>query len=224
MFKKVSNGLLAALLCAQISWASPTGLNNIPTTDVAPDRTLVAQTWLTTGGEMKPLYVTGAKYGTINRMELGIDSKVGSGKSGPVALQAKLKVFGSDFGFSALAGTEGITFDGDISENIVPYVVASQDLKISEDVQLFRLHAGYGFQKHNFSVFGGVDRSFKIWGQEFIPRSDIKQVNDGRDLLISAGFLLTLPFNLALETWLNIPTEDGAEESMTIKLDYIMKF
>ena len=70
----------------------------------------------------------------------------------------------------------------------------------------------------------GVDRVFAVWEQELVLRSDLKQVNDGDDLLVSAGFLLTLPFNLALESWLSIPTESGAEESVTVKLNYIIKF
>ncbi len=88
----------------------------------------------------------------------------------------------------------------------------------------FRINAGYGFKKDNFGVFGGVDRAFEVLGQDLVLRNDIKQVNDMDDLLISTGFLLTLPFNLALESWLSIPTASGAEESVVVKFNYIINF
>lgn len=224
MVKKILSFVFFILLVSKVCWASPTGLNNIPTTDVVGDRTLVWQGWLTTGDGAKPVWTTGFKYGILDRIEVGADSKLGAGDAGPVALQGKLKVNDFDFGFSSLVGVEGITFEGDIKDDLVPYLTVSQDIRLNEDLQLFRLHGGYNFQKDNFAVFTGVDRSFEVFNQELILRTDMKQVNDGDDLLISAGFLLTLPFNLILENWLNIPTESGKEESVTIKLNYVLKF
>lgn len=208
-----------------LCFASPTGLNNIPTTDVVPDKTLVLQTWLTSGEDAKPVYVAGFKYGIIDRVEVGLDSKIGSVTGGPVALQGKLKIFESDIGFASLAGVEGITFESNrrIEDDILPYFALSQDIRINEDLQLIRLHGGYIFQKNNFGFFFGADRTFDVLEQTLILRSDIKQVNDMDDLLISGGFLFTLPFNLVLESWLNIPTQSGKEESVTVKLNYVIK-
>lgn len=216
-YKKIAVAIIVLLLSDQLLWASPTGLNNIPTTDVESDKTLVLQSWLVTGEDANPLYFTGAKYGILDKIEIGVDSKVGSGDAGPVTLQSKLKVFDFDFGLGGLIGAEGITF-GNIDENLVPYAVLSQDLKF------LRLHEGYGFQKDNFSMFFGVDKTIKFFEQDLILRSDLKQVNDRDDLLISGGFLLTLPFNLVFESWLSIPTEGGAQESVTVKLNYVIKF
>ena len=218
MRKKFIVFIIFLLPISQICWASPTGLNNIPTTDVVGDKTLVLQGWLTAGEEMSPLYVTGFKYGIIDKLEIGLDSKVGSGDAGPIALQGKFKIIEFDFRFAALAGIEGITLDEDIGENIVPYVAISQDLKF------FRLHGGYNFQKDNFGLFFGIDKKFDIFEQELIVRSDLKQVNDGNNVLASGGILLTLPFNLALETWISVPSDDDDEESFTVKLNYIFKF
>lgn len=219
MCKQVIICVSLLLLAASPCWASPSGLNNIPTTDVVGDKTLVIQGWLTMEDEVKPLYITGFKYGILDMVELGLDSKVGSDDEGPIALQGKLKLIDFDFGLSALIGTEGVTFDGKIDENIVPYATISQDLKF------LRLHLGYNFQKDNFGVFSGVDKTIRLFGdQDLTLRSDVKQVNDGENFLISCGFLLTLPFNLALESWLSMPTKDDAEESVTVKLNYIIQF
>ncbi len=218
MYSKILSIVLLLLLAAQPCLATPTGLNNIPTTDVAGDKVLVVQGWTAVGSDTKPLYVTGFKYGALDIVEVGLDSKIGSDDEGPVALQGKFRFFESDAGFSALVGVEGITFEGDIDEDLVPYGVVTQDLKF------LRIHAGYNFQKDNFAVFGGVDRAFSVFGQALTFRGDVKQVNDGEDLLASGGFIVTLPFNFALESWLSIPTEDNAEESVVVKLNYIMKF
>ena len=206
------------VLIPQVLQASPTGLNNIPTTDVTGDKVLVLQAWQTTGHDAKPLYMTGFKYGILDKAEVGLDSKVGSGDAGPLAFQAKFKVLKLDSGFSALLGIEGMTTDDDFKDDITPYVAVSQDIK------LFRLHAGYGFQNDNFGAFGGADKTFKIYKQDFVLRSDLKQTNDGDALLISGGFLLTLPLNLVLESCLSIPTESKAEESVTVKLNYVVTF
>ena len=191
MYKAILS-CVVLLFAVQTCWASSTGLNNIPTTDVVGDRTLVWQGWLTTGDGAKPVWTTGFKYGILDKIEVGADSKLGAGDAGPVALQGKLKVSDFDFGFSSLVGVEGITFEGEIDDDIVPYFALSQDIRLNEDLQLFRLHGGYNFQKDNFAVFTGVDRTFEVFKQELILRSDLKQVNDGDNLLISTGFLLTL--------------------------------
>mgnify|MGYP001261621271 CR=1 FL=1 len=210
--------VIVFLLATQSAWASPTGLNNIPTTDVVGDKTLVLQGWLTAGDEMPPLYMTGFKYGIIDKLEIGLDSKVGSGDAGPIALQGKFRIIEFDFGFSALTGTEGITLDDEIGDNIVPYLAISQDLKF------FRLHGGYNFQKDNFGLFFGIDKKFDVFEQELILRSDLKQVKDGDNVLASGGILLTLPFNLVFETWISVPSDDNDEESFTVKLNYVFKF
>lgn len=199
-------------------WASATGLNNIPTTDVTPDKALVVQGWLATADGSKPVYMTGFKYGILGKAEAGIDSMVGSEEAGPVAAQFKLKIFEHEMGFAALGGAEGMTFNEDIDENIVPYVAVSQDIKY------LRFHGGYNFQKDNFGIFGGADATFPVFDEKLTVRGDLKQVDDGNELLASAGFLLTLPFDLILESWISIPSMDEANESVTVKLNYVISF
>ena len=191
---------------------------------VVGDKILVLQGWLTTGARAKPHWMSGFKYGILDKIEVGLDSKLGSGGAGPIAFQAKLKLAEFDFGFAALVGAEGIAVSTDIGDKITPYAVVSQDIDFPEHFKLFRITGGYNFQKDNFAIFGGIDRVFKLFGEELIIRGDLKQVNDGRDLLASGGFLLTLPFNLELEAWLSVPTESKTRESVTVKLDYVINF
>ena len=224
MIRNIISLAVVPLLFSQVCWASPTGLNNIPTTDVAGHKVLVLQSWLTTGNDAKPVWVTGFKQGILDKIEVGADGKVGSGDEGPVALQAKAKLIDLDSGFAGLVGIEGITFEGNIDKDMVPYLTVSQDIRLNDDFQIVRLHGGYSFQDDNLSMFTGADRTFEVFDQDLVLRSDLKQVNDGNNLLISGGFLLTLPFNVVLESWLNIPTESGKEESVTIKLNYVFNF
>ncbi|MBU3911497.1 MAG: hypothetical protein KKD90_02820, partial [Candidatus Omnitrophica bacterium] len=77
MKKKIPNfTLLLLLLGAQYCWATPTGLNNIATADVVPEKILVLQAFAEVGKDNKPDYFTGFKYGLVKNLEIGLDGRV----------------------------------------------------------------------------------------------------------------------------------------------------
>ena len=59
------------LFAAQVCWATPSGLNNIPTADVVPEKTLVFQGFAEVGKDNKPDWFAGFKYGLIENLEVG---------------------------------------------------------------------------------------------------------------------------------------------------------
>src|SRR5262245_35694791 len=79
--------LLGFLLATRQSSATSSGLNNIPTADTAPHRTLVFQGYPTFGARRSPSHFAGFKFGIDpweknrwrNRFEFGMDSYLGPG-------------------------------------------------------------------------------------------------------------------------------------------------
>ena len=88
---------LCLLALPLIAVASPSGLNNIPTTDTAPNLTLVVQEYTTVGAGRKPDHTAGFKFGLDpweqsewrNRFEVGLDGHFAPGDAGPAAFQVK---------------------------------------------------------------------------------------------------------------------------------------
>ena len=70
---------LLVLVCVGVLggsvWASPTGLNNIPTTDVVPKNVLVLQTWRNMADDTHTQSYVGMKFGPFRNAEIGIDWK-----------------------------------------------------------------------------------------------------------------------------------------------------
>lgn len=212
-------GVISLVMVGRVA-ASPSGLNNIPTADTAPAKTLVFQTWGVFARESSPTWTAGFMYGLINGVEVGADQKVGSGGEGPLTLQAKVLMPGlsDETPVRPLVGVANISDDTDDAGEMDPYVVLTFDTRFS------RFHVGYSFQEHNWAAFGGIDRTFTVMDRDLVLRGDVRQVVDGDEVLGSVGLLYVLPFNLVFEGWGSFASTDGAEESMTVKLNYVLSF
>ncbi len=203
-----------------MAWASPSGLNNIPTVDVVPRNVLVLQTWGNYMSGASPAYVAGFKYGLPAGIEIGLDSRVDSGDSGPLTGQAKwrLPLPGDESPYAMLVGVANVSDDRDEAGEADPYLVSGFDLGFA------RLSLGYSFQKDNYSVFAGVDKAFTLQSRGLVLRADVRQIDDGDEWLASAGLLHELPLNLVFEGWVSTSTADDAEEVLTTKLNYVIAF
>ncbi len=236
---------LAILLAAgSAAYATPSGLNNIPTADTPSQGDYVIQTYSTVGYGQKQDFNLGFKTGfdlKVLKLEVGVDSHISPGNGGPAVAQAKIAVpLGTGLPTIA-AGVANISFsdhDRRRAGDPFPYFVATQDLK------WFRVHAGIAEQFSQPLPFFGLDRTFKI--KSTVPAQDGK--SDGksgpkttvkeRDLfmlcgdgiqqlnhtwLLSAGVKVPVCKHFVFETWGNFPT-DGTKASLTIKGDFVIHF
>lgn len=227
------------LLCAGgWAWASPTGLNNIPTTDTAPKETLVFQTWGNMADDRHPQQFWGFKYGVTDALEVGSDWKSLDQTHGHAAFQAKYAFdIKQDF-WRGVAGVANLSDHRQHQGDFFPYVATSFDLKA------VRFHAGYDAQRDNEGFFWGFDKAVPFLNRDLVLRADAIQVNEMDDILYSAGFLYNLRRrdddgkasrpglkglldkifrNIVLEGWVTIPSTRD-EEVLTLKLNYVLKF
>lgn len=219
----MASQLVAGVLCMVVAGyavASPSGLNNIPTGDVAPEKVLVLQAWGTFADGSTPGWVVGAKYGLFKGIEIGVDSSVSSDDVGPLTLQGKYQIpaFGDSLKVQPLVGVANVSADTDEAGEIDPYLL------LTFDVEILRFHLGYSFQSDNFAAFGGLDKTLQVMEHDVTLRADIRQVSDGDEFLGSVGVLCVLPHNLVFEGWGSFPSADGAEVSLTAKLNYVVSF
>ncbi len=142
--------------------ATPSGLNNIPTADTTPQGTVVFQAFSTIGEERDADFNVGFKTGLelkFVRFEIGADGHILQGKGGPIAVQGKVSVpFGEGLPTFAL-GAANIAFserDRQRAGDVFGYAVLSEDLK------LFRVHAGCAYQDTDALPFFGFDKTFHI--------------------------------------------------------------
>lgn len=217
--------------------ASPTGLNNIPTTDVTFENTMVLQSWINTSYNRHPQDFVGFKYGLAKDVEIGVDWKAVDVAHAHVSYQAK---YAFDIDGDIWRGVVGVA---DISDNrehngyLFPYAATSLDLKT------FRLHFGYGARPHDEAFFGGLDKMVSFLDRNLQLRADAIHVNDKKDMKYSLGFLYELGLNpdsttpnidktgildiitrnVILETWISIPSSWN-QEVYTIKLNYVIRF
>ena len=215
----VAAGGLSIMVCG-MAWASPSGLNNIPTVDVAPRNVLVLQTWGNYMSGAGPAYVAGLKYGLPAGVEVGLDSRVDSGDSGPLTGQAKwrLPLPGDEPCYAMLVGVANVSDDRDEAGEADPYLVSGLDLGVA------RLSLGYSFQKDNNSLFAGHDRTLKLQSRGLVLRADVRQIDGGDEWLASAGLLHELPLDLVFEGWVSTSSADGAEDVYTVKFNYVIAF
>jgi hypothetical protein len=95
------------LLAAQTAWATPTGLNNIPTADVVPHRTVAVQAFSSFGAGANQFsangpdehsfwlgFKAGWSFQPVN-LEVGLDSPIAPGDAGPLYGRPR---WGSSFG------------------------------------------------------------------------------------------------------------------------------
>lgn len=209
---------LLSLFIARPVWSTTTGLNNIPTAEVVPEKLLVFQYFSELGNDNVPDHFAGFKYGLMKNVEIGLDGRIFPEKvleeflvaQGKVRLELNNK----------LAMAVGITNLGDRARagREYPYLVFSQDLG------WLRVHFGGTIQKDNEGFFGGIDKTVKFLERDLTLRSDIIQTNDRDDTTTSVGFIYDLGHDFLLESWVSFPTESGKEDIITIKLNYVIKF
>lgn len=199
-------------------WATSTGLNNIPTADVVPEKVLVFQYFSELGNDNVPDHFIGLKYGLMKNIEVGFDGRLFPEKANEENLVAQGKV---RFELSdKLALGLGVTNLGDRDKAGAefPFAVLSQDL------DFLRVHFGGTSQDDNEGFFGGLDKTIKFLDRDLMLRSDIIQVNNQNDTIKSFGFIYDLGQNFLIESWASFPTESGKEDTLTIKLNYVIKF
>jgi hypothetical protein len=198
--------------------ATPTGLNNIPTADVVPEQTLVLQGFGNLANHTRPDWWGGFKYGPIENLEIGFDAQLNPKPADEGALVGQLKYrVELQEKTSVAAGVANIG-EKKRSGEVDYYAVLSQDLGA------FRAHLGGTLQRDNEGFFAGLDTTVPLFERDFTLRSDLRQTNEHDDLLGSLGFIYDLGGNFLLETWGSFPTQDGAENTLTLKLNYVISF
>ena len=218
MRKRLISIILFLSIITAPGWATSTGLNNIPTADVVPERVLVYQFFSNLGNNSKPDHFTGFKYGLLKNIEIGLDGRVFPEKAKEENLVAQGKIRFELSPSLAIAG--GITNLGNRAKagRESPFGV------LSKDFGFLRAHFGGTAQRGNQGVFAGIDKTFKFLDRDLTLRSDLIQTNDRQDTTTSAGFIYDLGRNFLLESWVSFPTESGKEEVATIKLNYVFTF
>lgn len=224
----------SGVLCSR-SGASPSGLNNIPTTDTAAVKTFVLQGWGGFGNDMTPDWWTGFKFGLIDGLELGADWDADGDPARHVQFQGKYAINLNDAGTRIAAGVANVSDDRDRNGNCFPYAVITQDFK-----GLLRLHAGYDFQEDNEGAFAGIDHTFDLMDRDVMLCGDAIQVNDRDDWLLAPGIKFGLAPRAAegetlsgldkfldhfvFESWVTFSTQDDAEEVFVAKLNFVLNF
>lgn len=83
---------VACLGLVRSASAEPTGLNNIPTTDVVPEKILVLQGKSDFGHTRNADFLAGFKFGAWKDLEVSLDQKVGDNPHRDPAFQAKYRI------------------------------------------------------------------------------------------------------------------------------------
>jgi hypothetical protein len=210
---------LLGLLHAAPVFATATGLNNIPTADVVPERVLVLQYFSNMAKGVGPDHFLGFKYGPIRNVEIGLDGRVSSTERDRdefLAAQGKIRFEPAE----NLAVALGVANLGNWARagREFPYAV------LTRDFGLFRAHLGGTVQKDNEGLFGGIDKTVQLFDRDLILRGDVIQVNDRDDIIASVGFLYDLGRDVLIESWVSFPSGSGQEDVLTLKLDFVIRF
>jgi hypothetical protein len=240
--KRHAAQLIGALLCtgtlaiAAQATASPTGLNNIPTTDTPGHRLIVIQAYFTSdGADVNNAFAAFkggldlSEFGLASlRFEYGVDGRLGDTGAGPTTAQFKIATDPTvwadngalDWTPSIAVGLSNLAFtsaDRNDAGQPNPYLVLTKDLSI------FRVHTGYAFASDNPAAFFGFDRAFNLGQTRFSPRFDITQIDDQAQWMCSAGFIWELNKRVAIEAWISQPFENG-QTMFTLKFDFGFSF
>jgi len=206
------------VVCALLAvgaWASPTGLNNIPTADVTPEGLLVLQQYTNVRSAQTPLYYLGAKAGLDRNLEIGLDGCLGSGPGGPAVGQVKYRFLDNDDRLSAAVGIANITNSRRAGKEAF-YIALKRNL--SPDL---RGHMGFLTQGGDHAFFVGADGSFLHTGWDW--KVDAIQTHHGDDWLAAVGTIGPLGKNVLLEAWASFPTEDAGNPTFMLKFDWVIK-
>lgn len=219
--------VLAAFAAASSALATPTGLNNIPTADTVPHRTVAVQYFSSFGGanQFAPSepgktsqwmgFKTGWDFAPFH-LEWGMDSILGTGVSGPLLFQTKARISPWENGMFAL-GVAGVALtDQDRSGDPFTYAM------LWHDFHFLRLHGGYGYQTNGSSFLFGMDRTWKVFDRNLNLNADIVQSRDQRGLITSVGAKYDLCKHIVLETWANFPDRDAV--SVIAKINFVFTF
>ena len=230
--------LFVLLLSVQPAWGSPSGLNNIPTTDFVPENILVFQTYFNFANDAETEEFFAFKYGVpgLEGLEIGVDWKGIGETHGHAALQAKYTFDIDEDFWKGVVGIANVSDHTSDNGEVFPYLATSVDL------ELVRLHAGFAGQPHNEAFFAGIDRTLPFLNRNLQLKADAIQFSDMDDVLFSVGFLYDfapindeptssdwtgvleeISRNIVLEAWVSIPTT-GTEEVYTLKLNYVIRF
>jgi len=205
--------LLSIALPAAAALATPTGLNNIPTAYVVPDRVLVLQGFTEFGRDRTPSWFTGLKYGPAPHWEIGIDdTTLGLASEGGPVLQAKREMALSERTAVGL-GLANVSNDTDRNGKTFPYAV------VSSSQGSFTGHLGYSFQQDNHAWFVGADTTV---AGKLTLRADWIQVLAGEESVTSFGFLTPLSPRWLVEGWASVPSAEGTESWYVLKRDYVV--
>jgi hypothetical protein len=204
--------LAVGLAASYPVFASPSGLNNIPTADVAPPDILVLQSWANFDGDTS--WAAGLKYGPAENWEIGFDGGLtGGGSGGGLTFQAKYRM-PLENGARLALGLANVSDDRDRHGEFFPYAVASLPLGKRASG-----HLGYSFQSDNRALFLGADATVS---NSLTLRSDWIQTDDGNESVASLGFITPLTPRWLVEGWASFPTAEGAETGYTLKVDYVV--
>jgi len=237
-------GLLGTSLAA---FATPSGLNNIPTADTTPQGTFVLQSFTTLGNNRDADLNFGFKTGLdfkVVKVEFGVSSHLYPDKGGPVTPHAKIAApFGEGLPTIAV-GIANLSFrDADRLRAGDEFAYAV----ITQDFGWLRVHGGCGLQDGDALPFFGIDKTFRKTRNA--PTSDGKTVADGKshkttletetvDLftlradvieqrdaswLYSVGILVPVCKHFVVEAWGNIP-DNGSDASLTLKANLVFTF
>lgn len=229
-------GLILLALSRPLS-ASPSGLNNTPTADTCPVKTVVIQGWTGFAHDVDPDWWTGMKLGLIKGLELGADWDADGDPSRHVQFQGKYGIDLNDWGTRAAVGIANVSDDEDRNGDVFPYAVITQDVK-----GWFRVHAGYDIQEDNQGAFAGVDTTLCLLGRDVTFCADVIQTNERDDALYAPGIKFGLGRKLAegeeasgvdavlqhfvFETWANFSTASDSHEpaGYVAKMNFVLGF
>jgi hypothetical protein len=206
MFKYLGISAVLPVFMAQMCWATPTGLNNIPTADVVGEKVLVWQAYTEVGEDNKPDYFTGFKYGLIKNLEIGLDGRIFPEATHEETLAGQIKY---RFSFhERMAVALGAANLGDRAK------LGWEDyyLVLTQNLGFLRAHLGGRLQRDNEGGFAGLDKTVKLLKNDFTLRTDFIQTNDGHETTSSTGFIYDFGHNFLLEGWISFPTESGKED------------
>ncbi len=206
---------------------TPTGLNNIPTADTVPHRTVAVQYFSSFGGANQFAtsepgktsqwagFKTGWDFKPLH-LEWGLDSALGTGYSGPLVFQTKARIQPWEDGMLAL-GVAGVALT-DTRRASDPFTYAM----LWHDFHVVRLHAGYGLQTDGNSYLFGMDRTWKVLERNFNLNADLVQSRNQQGLIAAIGAKYDLSKHIVLETWANFPDRDCV--SYIAKINFVFTF